>query len=1185
MTIDNLQIEITQDTTSAVNGLDSLIKTLEKLKTVSIGNELGRKVATPIKELAGALKPLEGFRSQAGGVLNSISRLAKTMGEIENIDMSQFSLTMGDVASALRPLEGFKSSIGTTLNAIRKIPETMEGLENIDLGQFAEKIREVTEAVRPLADEMDKVARGFSAFPERIQKLITENEKLKQSNEKVSDSYNILGLNIKAAQAKFIATALLAKKTASVLAKWISESNEYIENLNLFTVSMRDYADEAASYAKKVYDAFGIDPSEWMRYQAVFMNMATGFGIVDEKASQMSKTLTQVGYDLATLFNVEYDVAMRKLQSGIAGQPRPMREWGFDMSEATLKLTALNLGIKENVELMTQEQKAQLRFVQILETARKQGVLQNFSREIITPANAIRLFTQQMTMLRRELGNMFLPIVIKILPYAQAFARILTDMARAAANFFGFELPEIDYSSVNVIGDLGEEADDATESLKALKNALASIDEINILGKPSGQGLGSMQGMDLGIDFSQYDYDFLGNIRNQVTEIVDSFYSKFGSADEIFKSILDTAKLIGIAILGWKVAQATADVIKFLSSAQAGPAVALAFTVTGIAIGLDAGAGLVNDMGDIQNWVKWAFSQSLLIGASLITFGTGPVGWVVGIGAGLVVTFTGMIAEMSRQAKEELQASIDKNIKSVMFGKGTTATTLALAFDEVMVEFASGLDVVIKGGVKLEGIEKSLGLATDNMSELLGHIIKLGPDARAEIEEISLALDDLLTATNDLRNEAYSNITYALLNSFSESARIAGQSVDSIIADLIRLKNEGDERQASLEITLNKLKRDYSKGIISEDEYVKRTREAFKKMGVAVNPTLSAITDNFNSLISSLDGIDWEDKKMINHALENIANSVKGSKENIEAYMTGLDKSINTILNDIADEAERKRMSEILLSFRDSERSALEAVWNKNIGILMATIEGDLLSKTQEVADNAKKAFEEMGPFKQAFNADFVYKNVQAFKNDYLVPIVDGINEVLDEVQAESGIDIWSVFPKITDSGIYGKTNQAQILQDYKLYFEALSNQLEKGYEETRTKLEKYSKQNPFQLQAQLVATGSGGVHLLDPSKMGFTAMAYASGGFPEKGQLFVAREAGPELVGSMGGRTAVANNDQIVQGIEQGVARGMAMASPGGDWTIQIVDSNGKVTGQTVITGADRRNRRNGKTVLAMEA
>ena len=58
----------------------------------------------------------------------------------------------------------------------------------------------------------------------------------------------------------------------------------------------------------------------------------------------------------------------------------------------------------------------------------------------------------------------------------------------------------------------------------------------------------------------------------------------------------------------------------------------------------------------------------------------------------------------------------------------------------------------------------------------------------------------------------------------------------------------------------------------------------------------------------------------------------------------------------------------------------------------------------------------------------------------------------------------------------------------------------------------------------------------------------FASGGFPDEGQLFISREAGPEMVGTIGGRTAVANNDQIVEGIRQGVyeAVSAAMSSNG---------------------------------------
>lgn len=63
-----------------------------------------------------------------------------------------------------------------------------------------------------------------------------------------------------------------------------------------------------------------------------------------------------------------------------------------------------------------------------------------------------------------------------------------------------------------------------------------------------------------------------------------------------------------------------------------------------------------------------------------------------------------------------------------------------------------------------------------------------------------------------------------------------------------------------------------------------------------------------------------------------------------------------------------------------------------------------------------------------------------------------------------------------------------------------------------------------------------------------------AEGGFVEEGQLFVAREKGAEMVGEMNGKTAVANNDQIVQGITNGVMLGVARAMAGANGSQKIV-------------------------------
>ena len=96
---------------------------------------------------------------------------------------------------------------------------------------------------------------------------------------------------------------------------------------------------------------------------------------------------------------------------------------------------------------------------------------------------------------------------------------------------------------------------------------------------------------------------------------------------------------------------------------------------------------------------------------------------------------------------------------------------------------------------------------------------------------------------------------------------------------------------------------------------------------------------------------------------------------------------------------------------------------------------------------------------------------------------------------------------------------------------------------------------------------------------------SYATGGFPDSGQMFIAREAGPELVGRIGRRTAVANNDQIVQGIASAVRSAMSgVNSPGAGGTTRITVQNvlnGKAIGESVIEYHNGKVKQTGHSPL----
>ena len=659
-TIDRLEIEVSGgDTKKVEDGLNALAKSLGALQraTTQLGKALDGadfdQFGSGVRKLAKALQPLSGFKSQAGGVINSLkdftetatnfnqftrfdkfaeqierlsdslkpladvrtqlgatlkhlSDVPKIMGELEDLNFDEFAIKVRGLADSLEPLGNIQSKLGSTLNQLsrfsqvtqqldetftsanfedniirlvsalkplmeigksnlgsilnqlRKIPEIMDSLAKADMDVFADQMERVARAMKPLADEMQKVSQGFSAFPAKIQRLIRDNERLSNSNRALGRSYGVLGTGISRIIVRFGLLYAGLRRLASRMGDWLNKSNEYVENLHLFRLAMEGATEEALEFAYTVQEKMGIDVSEWMRYQAAFQNMARGFGITAEKASIMSKTLTQLGYDLASVFNVDYETAMRKLESAIAGQPRPMREWGFDISETTLKMVAMNLGIEKNVELMTQMEKAQLRFVQIMETSRIQGFLGDMARTIITPANAIRVLEQQILQLKRALGEALIPVLIEFIPYVIAGTKVITNLARAIAAMMGFELPEIDYTGLEAIRYGADEAtdglDNTTESLKKLKRQTMGFDELNII-SPDTDLEGFNMGIDeLGLDLSQYTYDFLGEMNTRIAELTEKAEAIAQVFIDHLPWILDLATNIGVAFATWKLA-------------------------------------------------------------------------------------------------------------------------------------------------------------------------------------------------------------------------------------------------------------------------------------------------------------------------------------------------------------------------------------------------------------------------------------------------------------------------------------------------------------------------------------------------------------------------------------------------------------------------------------------------------
>ena len=369
-----------------------------------------------------------------------------------------------------------------------------------------------------------KAKSGLSAVDAALGRLSGTSATAKNGLGSISTSMTLL-----AAKAAIVFVAL--KRVAAVIGDWIRESNAYQENLNLFTVAMGKYAQEAKQYAETVSNAMGLDPSVWMRNQGVFMTLLDGFGNTEAAAYKMSQNLTQLGYDLSSFFNISVADAMQKLQSGISGELEPLRRLGYDLSQTRLQQVAFNNGITQSVASMNQAQKSQLRYIAIMtQVTKAQG---DMARTLQSPANQLRILQAASTQAARALGNMFIPALNAVLPYAIAFLNVIKTVANSLASLFGFHLTSVDYSGIDGATSSMEDLDKATTgaggSAKALKNYLMGIDELNVI-QPSAAGGGGGGGGLSGAGFEDLflpGYEFMGVINTRVQEITESIKNLF----------------------------------------------------------------------------------------------------------------------------------------------------------------------------------------------------------------------------------------------------------------------------------------------------------------------------------------------------------------------------------------------------------------------------------------------------------------------------------------------------------------------------------------------------------------------------------------------------------------------------------------------------------------------------------
>lgn len=485
-------------------------------QTKVVTYELQGNTVSLERALSSAISTLDALDSK----LTSISTQAYQIG---NKTMNSFKRA-STISAAESQLDKLRQTLGE-LDITKVAPDQLNMLNQMghELENIQTQLNRAKNETRVSQATIDKARRS----------LHTMNLKLKQSNVTMQEHIS-LWKQMRTSVSKFASIVATIKVVISYFEKFYDETSDYIEVMNLFNTATGKSNAELREFADTLAEAYMTDDKPIVNAIATFRQFGNTMGFATKQADILSKGLTQMTYDLASMYNTDYDTMMRIVKSGLAGQTKSLMQYGISVHQATLEQTALNLGLNKSWSQFSETEKVALRYITILDQASlAQGDL---ARTLESPSNQMKILRSQMIVLVRNVGKWIVMLSKYVLPLLNAAATSLNTLLGTLAEAAGFEIENYAdglLSSNQLLEDGTEAAEDYAD---ALKNTLAPLDEINQQSNASSNtqtGFGSIDPKILGA-LKVYD--------NQITQISNGTSALM----EALKEALDPAFFEGV---------------------------------------------------------------------------------------------------------------------------------------------------------------------------------------------------------------------------------------------------------------------------------------------------------------------------------------------------------------------------------------------------------------------------------------------------------------------------------------------------------------------------------------------------------------------------------------------------------------------------------------------------------------
>ena len=517
MELESLEIKIQAQAQQASGQIDALVTRLGRLSSALSGLSTGNlnSLATGVNRLAGAMTAMRGIDTRT---FSAVSRNVSKLGSINSKQINAAAGSMRQISNSLKGLSGMSASV----KGLTELASAIKQLGYQSSTKAIENIPKLAVAMRQLMAELSKapsVSRNIIDMTNALAKLSRTGGAAGTAARSITSSFSGFSSSASAVTKKsFSLASAIGKVYATYWALFrgfkllrdaIDISSSLTEVENVVRQTFGQYESLINNFAKTSIEKFGMSELSAKQFASRFQAMGTALDIPQGKMAKMSIRLTELAGDMASFYDVSQEDIAKSLQSVFSGTTAPMRRYGIDLTQATLKEWALKQGLDANISSMTQAQKAMLRYQYVL--AHTTNITGDFARTADTWHNQITMLKENFKALGAVVGggliNAFKPFIKALNAVLQKVISFAEMVTNALGSIFGWKYEASKGAGISGLADdigsasdgmddlsdaagsagrnTGDVARNAKKAKKEIQQATRAFDELKVISKQS----------------------------------------------------------------------------------------------------------------------------------------------------------------------------------------------------------------------------------------------------------------------------------------------------------------------------------------------------------------------------------------------------------------------------------------------------------------------------------------------------------------------------------------------------------------------------------------------------------------------------------------------------------------------------------------------------------------------------